>query len=133
MESSVRSPDLALPQKHECCFLWFLGVILNSNGLFRKEALECGVFLLFFEFLRNTVFFLQAHSHLKELLSNAPVESVVRVTGVVSPRPPGQENPVRMFYSSWKRALGSRIVLGSMSCLSHGVWMCGSLSSDNVR
>uniref|UniRef100_A0A8C3TV85 Aspartyl-tRNA synthetase 2, mitochondrial n=1 Tax=Catharus ustulatus TaxID=91951 RepID=A0A8C3TV85_CATUS len=29
----------------------------------------------------------------KELLSNAPVESVVRVTGTVSPRPLGQQNP----------------------------------------
>ncbi|KAM9009466.1 aspartate--tRNA ligase, mitochondrial isoform 2-T2 [Ara ararauna] len=35
----------------------------------------------------------EAHSHVKNLLSNAPVESVVRVTGIVSPRPPGQENP----------------------------------------
>ncbi|XP_071421669.1 aspartate--tRNA ligase, mitochondrial [Pithys albifrons albifrons] len=35
----------------------------------------------------------EAHSHVKKLLSNAPVESVVRVTGIVSPRPPGQENP----------------------------------------
>ncbi|XP_053840524.1 aspartate--tRNA ligase, mitochondrial isoform X3 [Vidua macroura] len=35
----------------------------------------------------------EAHSHVKELLSNAPVESVVRVTGTVSPRPLGQENP----------------------------------------
>uniref|UniRef100_A0A8C0HKN6 Aspartyl-tRNA synthetase 2, mitochondrial n=1 Tax=Buteo japonicus TaxID=224669 RepID=A0A8C0HKN6_9AVES len=34
-----------------------------------------------------------AHSHVKKLLSNAPVESVVRVTGIVSSRPPGQENP----------------------------------------
>nr|XP_021141491.1 aspartate--tRNA ligase, mitochondrial [Columba livia] len=34
----------------------------------------------------------EAHSHVKQLLSNAPVESVVRVTGIVSPRPPGQEN-----------------------------------------
>uniref|UniRef100_A0A8C3XXZ9 Aspartyl-tRNA synthetase 2, mitochondrial n=1 Tax=Catharus ustulatus TaxID=91951 RepID=A0A8C3XXZ9_CATUS len=33
------------------------------------------------------------HSHVKELLSNAPVESVVRVTGTVSPRPLGQQNP----------------------------------------
>uniref|UniRef100_A0A8C9L4J6 Aspartyl-tRNA synthetase 2, mitochondrial n=1 Tax=Serinus canaria TaxID=9135 RepID=A0A8C9L4J6_SERCA len=35
----------------------------------------------------------EAHSHVKELLSNAPLESVVRVTGTVSPRPSGQENP----------------------------------------
>ncbi|XP_054141880.1 aspartate--tRNA ligase, mitochondrial [Melozone crissalis] len=35
----------------------------------------------------------EAHSHVKELLSNAPLESVVRVTGTVSPRPQGQENP----------------------------------------
>uniref|UniRef100_A0A8D2Q296 Aspartyl-tRNA synthetase 2, mitochondrial n=1 Tax=Zosterops lateralis melanops TaxID=1220523 RepID=A0A8D2Q296_ZOSLA len=35
----------------------------------------------------------EAHSHLKELLSSAPLESVVRVTGTVSPRPLGQENP----------------------------------------
>ncbi|XP_032776014.1 aspartate--tRNA ligase, mitochondrial isoform X2 [Strigops habroptila] len=35
----------------------------------------------------------EAHSHVKNLLSNAPVESVVRVTGIVTPRPPGQENP----------------------------------------
>lgn len=41
------------------------------------------------------VIFLQAHSHVKKLLSNAPAESVVRVTGIVCPRPPGQENPVR--------------------------------------
>lgn len=36
---------------------------------------------------------------MKQLLSNAPVESVVRVTGIVSPRPPGQENLVRMLGS----------------------------------
>ena len=36
---------------------------------------------------------------MRKLLSNAPVESVVRVTGIVSSRPPGQENPVRMLGS----------------------------------
>ncbi|XP_063262692.1 aspartate--tRNA ligase, mitochondrial isoform X2 [Prinia subflava] len=35
----------------------------------------------------------EAHSHVKELLSSAPLESVLRVTGTVSPRPLGQENP----------------------------------------
>ncbi|KAM6261863.1 aspartate--tRNA ligase, mitochondrial isoform 2-T2 [Porphyrio hochstetteri] len=35
----------------------------------------------------------EAHAHVKKLLANAPVESVVRVTGIVCPRPPGQENP----------------------------------------
>uniref|UniRef100_A0A6G1RVW4 Aspartyl-tRNA synthetase 2, mitochondrial n=1 Tax=Hypotaenidia okinawae TaxID=2861861 RepID=A0A6G1RVW4_9GRUI len=34
----------------------------------------------------------EAHAHVKKLLVNAPVESVVRVTGIVCPRPPGQEN-----------------------------------------
>lgn len=77
--------------------LW--GVILDSNGLLRNEALEHGAFVLFCEFLWDIVIFLQAHSHVKKLLSNAPVESVVRVTGIVSPRPPGQENPVRMLGS----------------------------------
>ncbi|XP_053099949.1 aspartate--tRNA ligase, mitochondrial [Hemicordylus capensis] len=32
-------------------------------------------------------------SHLKKVLCNAPVESVVRVTGTVVSRPPGQNNP----------------------------------------
>lgn len=77
--------------------LW--GVILDSNGLLRSKALEHGAFVLFFEFLWDIVIFLQAHSHVKKLLSNAPVESVVRVTGIVSSRPPGQENPVRMLGS----------------------------------
>ncbi|NXV75010.1 SYDM protein, partial [Atlantisia rogersi] len=35
----------------------------------------------------------EAHACVKELLANAPVESVVRVTGIVCARPPGQENP----------------------------------------
>ncbi|XP_066048201.1 aspartate--tRNA ligase, mitochondrial isoform X1 [Chamaea fasciata] len=35
----------------------------------------------------------EAHSHVRELLSGAPLESVLRVTGTVSPRPLGQENP----------------------------------------
>ncbi|XP_064004290.1 aspartate--tRNA ligase, mitochondrial isoform X2 [Pogoniulus pusillus] len=55
-----------------------------------------GLFLVLRDFQGLTQIIIpqdEAHSHLKELLSNAPVESVVRVTGVVSPRPPGQENP----------------------------------------
>ncbi|XP_020654196.3 aspartate--tRNA ligase, mitochondrial isoform X1 [Pogona vitticeps] len=35
----------------------------------------------------------QASSHLKKILYDAPVESVVRVTGTVVPRPPEQANP----------------------------------------
>ncbi|KAJ7332979.1 hypothetical protein JRQ81_015159 [Phrynocephalus forsythii] len=35
----------------------------------------------------------EASSHLKEILCATPVESVVRVTGTVVSRPPGQENP----------------------------------------
>ncbi|XP_007425208.1 aspartate--tRNA ligase, mitochondrial [Python bivittatus] len=35
----------------------------------------------------------EAASYLRKLFSDAPVESVVRVTGVVIPRPPGQANP----------------------------------------
>ncbi|XP_070602865.1 aspartate--tRNA ligase, mitochondrial isoform X1 [Erythrolamprus reginae] len=35
----------------------------------------------------------EAASHLRKLFSDAPVESVVRVTGIVVPRPPGQTNP----------------------------------------
>uniref|UniRef100_A0A670Y466 Aspartyl-tRNA synthetase 2, mitochondrial n=1 Tax=Pseudonaja textilis TaxID=8673 RepID=A0A670Y466_PSETE len=35
----------------------------------------------------------EAASHLRKLFSDAPVESVVRVTGIVIPRPPGQANP----------------------------------------
>jgi len=65
-------------------------VIPGSNGLLRNGALDHEAFVLFF---------LQAHSHVKQLLSNAPVESVVRVTGIVTARPPGQENPVRMLES----------------------------------
>lgn len=60
----------------------------------KRDSWTWCIFL--FEFLWDIVIFLQAHSHVKNLLSNAPVESVVRVTGIVSPRPPGQENPVRM-------------------------------------
>lgn len=52
-----------------------------------------------FEFLSYIGISLQAHSHVRKLLSNAPVESVVRVTGIVSSRPPGQENRVRMLGS----------------------------------
>ncbi|XP_075793058.1 aspartate--tRNA ligase, mitochondrial isoform X2 [Pelodiscus sinensis] len=35
----------------------------------------------------------EAHSHVKKVLYDAPVESVVRVTGTVISRPLGQENP----------------------------------------
>nr|XP_008164768.1 aspartate--tRNA ligase, mitochondrial [Chrysemys picta bellii]XP_023959542.1 aspartate--tRNA ligase, mitochondrial [Chrysemys picta bellii]XP_023959543.1 aspartate--tRNA ligase, mitochondrial [Chrysemys picta bellii] len=35
----------------------------------------------------------EAHSHVKKALYDAPVESVVRVTGTVISRPPGQKNP----------------------------------------
>nr|XP_033772902.1 aspartate--tRNA ligase, mitochondrial isoform X3 [Geotrypetes seraphini] len=35
----------------------------------------------------------EAASDLKKLLNEAPLESVVQVTGMVIPRPPGQENP----------------------------------------
>uniref|UniRef100_A0A8C0B4Z3 Aspartyl-tRNA synthetase 2, mitochondrial n=1 Tax=Buteo japonicus TaxID=224669 RepID=A0A8C0B4Z3_9AVES len=55
-----------------------------------------GLFLVLRDFQGLTQIILpqdEAHSHVKKLLSNAPVESVVRVTGIVSSRPPGQENP----------------------------------------
>ncbi|XP_075012876.1 aspartate--tRNA ligase, mitochondrial isoform X2 [Calonectris borealis] len=55
-----------------------------------------GLFLVLRDFQGLTQIIIpqdEAHSHVKKLLSNAPVESVVRVTGIVSPRPPGQENP----------------------------------------
>ncbi|KAM4774158.1 aspartate--tRNA ligase, mitochondrial isoform 3-T3 [Cyanocitta cristata] len=55
-----------------------------------------GLFLVLRDFQGLTQIIIpqdEAHSHVKELLSNAPVESVVRVTGIVSPRPLGQENP----------------------------------------
>ncbi|KAM6327602.1 aspartate--tRNA ligase, mitochondrial [Podargus strigoides] len=55
-----------------------------------------GLFLVLRDFQGLTQIIIpqdEAHSHVKELLCNAPVESVVRVTGIVSPRPPGQENP----------------------------------------
>lgn len=74
-------------------------MVPDSNRPLTNEALEHGAFVLFFEFLRDVGIFLQAHSHVRKLLSNAPVESVVRVTGIVSSRPPGQENPVRMLGS----------------------------------
>uniref|UniRef100_A0A8C3JQ89 Aspartyl-tRNA synthetase 2, mitochondrial n=1 Tax=Calidris pygmaea TaxID=425635 RepID=A0A8C3JQ89_9CHAR len=55
-----------------------------------------GLFLVLRDFQGLTQIIIpqdEAHAHVKKLLSNAPVESVVRVTGIVSPRPPGQENP----------------------------------------
>ncbi|KFP28713.1 hypothetical protein N325_08814, partial [Colius striatus] len=55
-----------------------------------------GLFLILRDFQGLTQIIIpqdEARSHVKKLLSNAPVESVVRVTGIVSPRPPGQENP----------------------------------------
>nr|XP_025956739.1 aspartate--tRNA ligase, mitochondrial isoform X2 [Dromaius novaehollandiae] len=55
-----------------------------------------GLFLVLRDFQGLTQIIIpqdEARSHVKELLSSAPVESVVRVTGVVSLRPPGQENP----------------------------------------
>uniref|UniRef100_A0A8D0KQM8 Aspartyl-tRNA synthetase 2, mitochondrial n=1 Tax=Strix occidentalis caurina TaxID=311401 RepID=A0A8D0KQM8_STROC len=55
-----------------------------------------GLFLVLRDFQGLTQIIIpqdEAHSHVKKLLSNAPVESVVRVTGTVSLRPPGQENP----------------------------------------
>lgn len=48
-----------------------------------------------------SIFFLQAHSHVKKVLYDAPLESVVRVTGTVISRPPGQKNPVSALKSSW--------------------------------
>lgn len=76
---------------------------------------------------------------MKQLLSNAPVESVVRVTGIVSPRPPGQENLVRMlgslnvFIPCGKEHIISGIMVVFVSKLCHGFWVCDSLSSDNGR
>ncbi|XP_068807933.1 aspartate--tRNA ligase, mitochondrial isoform X2 [Struthio camelus] len=55
-----------------------------------------GLFLVLRDFQGLTQIIIpqdEARSHVKKLLSSAPVESVVRVTGIVSPRPPGQENP----------------------------------------
>ncbi|NXI71916.1 SYDM protein, partial [Anseranas semipalmata] len=55
-----------------------------------------GLFLVLRDFQGLTQIIIpqdEAHSHVRKLLSNAPVESVVRVTGIVSSRPPGQENP----------------------------------------
>ncbi|NXP08408.1 SYDM protein, partial [Thinocorus orbignyianus] len=55
-----------------------------------------GLFLVLRDFQGLTQIIIpqdEAHAHVKKLLSNAPVESVVRVTGIVSHRPPGQENP----------------------------------------
>ncbi|XP_074455658.1 aspartate--tRNA ligase, mitochondrial [Larus michahellis] len=55
-----------------------------------------GLFLVLRDFQGLTQIIIpqdEAHAHVKKLLSNAPVESVVRVTGIVIPRPPGQENP----------------------------------------
>uniref|UniRef100_A0A8B9S9V0 Aspartyl-tRNA synthetase 2, mitochondrial n=1 Tax=Apteryx owenii TaxID=8824 RepID=A0A8B9S9V0_APTOW len=55
-----------------------------------------GLFLVLRDFQGLTQIIIpqdEACSHVKKLLSNAPVESVVRVTGIVSLRPPGQENP----------------------------------------
>lgn len=77
------------------CFLWFYEHWFQIQ--MDHIEMRCGAF----EFLRynQRVSSLQAHSHVRKLLSNAPVESVVRVTGIVSSRPPGQENPVRMLGS----------------------------------
>lgn len=72
-----------------------------------------------FEFLRYIGISLQAHSHVRKLLCNAPVESVVRVTGIVSSRPPGQENLVRM--------LGSLKVFIPLGEKSTGQWSYGHL------
>ncbi|NXC44717.1 SYDM protein, partial [Penelope pileata] len=55
-----------------------------------------GLFLVLRDFQGLTQIIIpqdEAHSHVRKLLSNAPVESVVRVTGIVASRPPGQENP----------------------------------------
>ncbi|XP_010226936.1 PREDICTED: aspartate--tRNA ligase, mitochondrial [Tinamus guttatus] len=55
-----------------------------------------GLFLVLRDFQGLTQIIIpqdEAHSHVKKLLSSAPVESVVRVTGIVALRPPGQENP----------------------------------------
>lgn len=61
---------------------------------------------------------------MKELLSNAPVESVVRVTGTVSPRPLGQQNPVRMgwggsqgFHSLKETTLDGGIMVSEHCCV----------------
>ncbi|NXL92742.1 SYDM protein, partial [Alectura lathami] len=54
-----------------------------------------GLFLVLRDFQGLTQLIIpqdEAHSHVRKLLSSAPVESVVRVTGIVSSRPPGQEN-----------------------------------------
>ncbi|XP_067388609.1 aspartate--tRNA ligase, mitochondrial isoform X1 [Emydura macquarii macquarii] len=55
-----------------------------------------GLFLVLRDFQGLTQIIIpqdEAHSHLKKVLYDAPVESVVRVTGTVASRPPGQKNP----------------------------------------
>lgn len=72
---------------------------------------------------------LQEHSHLKELLSSAPLESVVRVTGTVSPRPLGQENPVRR---GWEGLSGLLFLEGNNpGWWDHGGILVGSVSEHH--
>ncbi|KAM7162182.1 aspartate--tRNA ligase, mitochondrial isoform 1-T2 [Macrochelys suwanniensis] len=55
-----------------------------------------GLFLVLRDFQGLTQIIIpqdEAHSHVKKVLYDAPVESVVRVTGTVISRPPGQKNP----------------------------------------
>ncbi|XP_050819169.1 aspartate--tRNA ligase, mitochondrial isoform X4 [Gopherus flavomarginatus] len=55
-----------------------------------------GLFLVLRDFQGLTQIIIpqdEAHSHVKKVLYDAPVESVVRVTGTVTSRPPGQKNP----------------------------------------
>ncbi|XP_037762456.1 aspartate--tRNA ligase, mitochondrial isoform X3 [Chelonia mydas] len=56
-----------------------------------------GLFLVLRDFQGLTQIIIpqdEAHSHVKKVLYDAPLESVVRVTGTVISRPPGQKNPV---------------------------------------
>ncbi|XP_062437661.1 aspartate--tRNA ligase, mitochondrial [Rhea pennata] len=76
---------------------------LRSAHVGRKVALcgwiqyrRQGLFLVLRDFQGLTQIIIpqdEACSHVKKLLTSAPLESVVRVTGIVSLRPPGQENP----------------------------------------
>uniref|UniRef100_A0A8V5FID7 Uncharacterized protein n=1 Tax=Melopsittacus undulatus TaxID=13146 RepID=A0A8V5FID7_MELUD len=109
-----RIPALhGLTFKFKSCLSWLFAHVCVAMcfGLKSRRLLHSWknlIFLLCFSWIRQGLFLVlrdfqgmiqviipqdEAHSHVKNLLSNAPVESVVRVTGIVSPRPPGQENP----------------------------------------
>uniref|UniRef100_A0A674J206 Aminoacyl-transfer RNA synthetases class-II family profile domain-containing protein n=1 Tax=Terrapene triunguis TaxID=2587831 RepID=A0A674J206_9SAUR len=96
------------------CFLWiynFNSFVARTNtcGELRsahvgQEVTLCGwiqyqrqgLFLVLRDFQGLTQIIIpqdEAHSHVKKVLYDAPVESVVRVTGTVTSRPPGQKNP----------------------------------------